>query len=1305
MDKCVLCEESQGQMSLVGEKGFSTLLRISNERDLKDLQEKLICMKDSESKVLVHHDCRRKFVDCRRKKEQPEPERKKLRSSTEASFDWKSFCFLCGIKADIYHNKKRDHIHQVCTLPLHNTLVQSAKERNDEWGNIVLHRLESCIDLVAAEAIYHSDCASKFRLQKASEVATRGRPSNSNMFESFEQVCDWLECSGDSEIYSIGELHNKMSDGNKNVYSMKWFREKLKEKYKDHIYFVQSVGCKGELVCFRRMTDYILRKLKEEGAESKEKVIKAAAKIIKEEIRGMSLNKDQYPSIDDICKTEGESFVPDTLQLLMKHLVPSDLKRESLGQCIVQAARPRSSIMPIPFGVGVEVDKTMGSKWLITHLNRLGLSISYDEVTKFKQSAIVNMDIVENVTEYHNDTFAQWVADNVDHDIATLTGKGTFHGMGIICVDSKPTSRFQNIPRLKKSLPSSFVTSRGIEIVPFYKVAKLGLSKVMLDPVIQMKKSASQSAMEVYDLLWHSSWMFSPPETPRPNWSGFMQCTTKASNSALSSSTITFLPIIDLNPSDETCIYSTLLFVIAQAKKLHVRTPCITFDQPLWIKALGIIYSENLPIVCRLGGFHTLMSFLGSIGKVMSGSGIEDLFSEVYAENSVKHIMSGKAIARALRAHILLESALTSLLLEIIKENNDVEFGDLEKFYKVSLDGNLTEELFEDLNTEDSFEKISDSINQLKAKLRAGSRTSQLWLMYMDYVHLVKMFVYAERTSNWELHLSALSKMLNLFAATGHNNYARCARLYLQEMKRLPQTAPWLHDQFLNEKSTVRRTSKNWTGIWTDLAIEQTLMRSLKSKGGLTVGRGMTESTRHQWVLSLSHSASIHDAMTQLTGATHKSSEQHHELGASRTRQDYNDCHKFLDWLSVRNPFVIPGDDLHALSSGLISIVGKDEINCEKSESVGKVIQNGLDNTPFIEATFKRKHQVKCLESLSQRISSKNEERIADPKTMFNRMITVAEREDDIESFFEFELTPEPMALFKDGMLRKPDKPSLRKVIMPEENSIHKEDIVKICETVLDGGALLHRVRWSKGKKFFEISDAYLRYIRKNYDSKVTVVFDGYEDESIKSHEHQRRNLVPQSCNVEIHPNNQVPFTQDRFLSNTANKSSFIDFLSGNLLESGIHVINCPGDADSTIVQVALDVANQKTDSVLLVADDTDIAVMLVHHWKKEFADVFFLQERWNRAWSVKESCIRNQAIKDQLLFLHAFTGCDTTSSIHGKGKASLAITCEKSEAMREFSDIISSPWSNQSEVGEASIKVVKMLYGGKEKDTLKRLR
>ena len=87
--------------------------------------------------------------------------------------------------------------------------------------------------------------------------------------------------------------------------------------------------------------------------------------------------------------------------------------------------------------------------------------------------------------------------------------------------------------------------------------------------------------------------------------------------------------------------------------------------------------------------------------------------------------------------------------------------------------------------------------------------------------------------------------MLNLFAASGHLNYAKIARLYVQQRMSLSEKHPWLHEQFENGKHEVRRSQRYWAGLWSDLVIEQTLMRSVKSMGGLTRGRGLQEGTRH----------------------------------------------------------------------------------------------------------------------------------------------------------------------------------------------------------------------------------------------------------------------------------------------------------------------------------------------------------------------------------------------------------------------------------------------------------------------------
>lgn len=84
--------------------------------------------------------------------------------------------------------------------------------------------------------------------------------------------------------------------------------------------------------------------------------------------------------------------------------------------------------------------------------------------------------------------------------------------------------------------------------------------------------------------------------------------------------------MIDMNPSDLSCVYSTLLFACREARRYQR-----TFDQPLLWKAMTIIRNEpensqlkSMVIHVRLGAFHTEMSFLSCIGHIIEGSGIQE---------------------------------------------------------------------------------------------------------------------------------------------------------------------------------------------------------------------------------------------------------------------------------------------------------------------------------------------------------------------------------------------------------------------------------------------------------------------------------------------------------------------------------------------------------------------------------------------------------------------------------------------------------------------------------------------------------
>ena len=57
-------------------------------------------------------------------------------------------------------------MHNVSTIPMCCNLLECCKERGDLWAFEVKNRLQGCIDLVAAEAVYHDSCLTKFMLKR-----------------------------------------------------------------------------------------------------------------------------------------------------------------------------------------------------------------------------------------------------------------------------------------------------------------------------------------------------------------------------------------------------------------------------------------------------------------------------------------------------------------------------------------------------------------------------------------------------------------------------------------------------------------------------------------------------------------------------------------------------------------------------------------------------------------------------------------------------------------------------------------------------------------------------------------------------------------------------------------------------------------------------------------------------------------------------------------------------------------------------------------------------------------------------------
>ena len=245
----------------------------------------------------------------------------------------------------------------------------------------------------------------------------------------------------------------------------------------------------------------------------------------------------------------------------------------------------------------------------------------------------------------------QYVGDNTDHDTATIDGKNTHHGLGSIAIANGKFSNFDTrrnpLPRDKKQRQSDIQSTQAIPIENYHAPDKPILNQVVLPPVVEEQFKAS-----FINLLWSCSRVFLEKRT---SWSGYMS--VKADVQPLEKSVVTVLPVINLSGTNMTALHSLMCFVVEQTKNNKLPMPSIIFDQPLYVKAYEIAMSNKIEIFVQLGGFHQLMSFLGSIGTLMERSGLRRALETVHIPLTVGNMMTGKAYTRAVHGHMMSASA------------------------------------------------------------------------------------------------------------------------------------------------------------------------------------------------------------------------------------------------------------------------------------------------------------------------------------------------------------------------------------------------------------------------------------------------------------------------------------------------------------------------------------------------------------------------------------------------------------------------------------------------------------------------
>ena len=548
---CIICLKSidPKDSATLHEKGLKSLQESSKQR-----QDGLyLRLNSAETPQKVHVLCRKNYTrpstiaKARRESEHLfdeniEPPAKR-RSQTPV-FDIKNDClYCCKPTEQDKNNYKTTTSSSVETLDYIKNVITKADERGDAWGSEVKLRIQLSSDLVAAEGKYHRRCAQLFYKGSSLDntcAGDRGRPLDQDKSKGFEQLCTYLDTNNECQ-YSITELYElyesfsggggggSCGNGGGDLYTQKRLHQRLIDHYGEEMVITCMSG-KPTVYSFRDHSHRILREkwIKDRKMDFSDTndIIDLAASIIRDEIRTKVYDSSEYPDMSDL--SQAQELVPSSLDRLLRGIFKSKPNSSSerritaIAHSIIAACRPRSFVSPILLAISVYIHRKYASRELIDILSSMSFSDNYREVQKL--SSVYSLESEPN---YDLSKFTQFVFDNADINIATLTGHDTFHSMGgIACITPPGETRQQNLKR-PKNIPDTELTGKfgQIEVEEYHKPAESGLKSTIIGPLVPAGKPQPNRLKhyEAFDVLWQCSLALGLHQHKTPSWSGFMQ--------------------------------------------------------------------------------------------------------------------------------------------------------------------------------------------------------------------------------------------------------------------------------------------------------------------------------------------------------------------------------------------------------------------------------------------------------------------------------------------------------------------------------------------------------------------------------------------------------------------------------------------------------------------------------------------------------------------------------------------------------------------------------------------------------------
>lgn len=1198
------------------------------------------------------------------------------RRSDHSVFEFKKHCLFCGelcLPKDPKHPSRWRVVYQCRTVdrpgkkPINDSILEKCEERGDKLSDAVRSRvLGATSDLHAADAQYHADCHAKFfskRNMKAAQATSSKEHENDLRFTKVVESV----YKDPGKVWNSVDLYNIYAGDpvtDETCLGKKRFLSKVQEYFGDRIIQLRIDGC-ASLWCLRDHLPVNINLVEEEDYD--EYMVQNFVKIIEEEVKELPKPKDY--TLSDFTKDDTIKATSKTLLKVISQLISSGnttRKSLALSQCI--QAHIQKTFNQTSLGIAVKLHHRFGSKELIELLHDYGITCTYGEVLRFKASVakhIGEQDYTARGLNKGGRLISSW-CDNYDLKVFTPNGMRETHAM-VVEWRQQPSETDERlgenapiiIPRLSKPEMNDLKLSEMCQLPMIHYNGPRKPKPPSFD--IRIGTSYSQvaqsrtirKAMEK-DCEWMIS-VLNGDKTGKleTEWSGYMAAQARQTDVAQKATKFVFGPLIDAPPTDPDTVLTTMTLIKTFAENHEQTYSYMEADMQIYRTAMHIKWSDPYRwrnMVITPGGMHTLMSFLGSIGCLMQGTGLETILNSAYG--GVTNMLNGKAWPKAMRG---LRMVVVVLLEEIVHTGH------------TTLD--------------DIYIALENACEKPNAKL---------WVdCLVTPVIIAHLFIRAERTGDWRLHLYCLRNMVCYFWAAGHWQYAKYITWHIIEMGKL--LGDQANEMFLMGDHVCRHKYGTWNAVFGDQFGEQTYIRYGKAKGGL-VGLTLSQDQVANWVLS-QHVCNMLSLQMDEMFEDHENlmGDYHKEEGAKRKRLDAEDRNKLRGELrKYTHPLKSNANRVVNIVTGRVA---SEKVNVNEAVEIGRRMASEF--TESLPAGFHSPvhSQVRTMQVMKKGIQIRDKT-FYNMEKLYGRLLVISQtRNISLEEVFKFELAPLPSSLFDEfGLLRKSVKSVLTSKLCVLQNGEEPVDVL-----LIDGNELLYHANWPRKASTNDLYENMIKSVKLS--CPVYIIFDKYFDGSVKSHERLRRAGGQAYSDVELTTTTQLP-ARDVIMNNDKNKTQIINLLCSK--EQGDHNIQMIGEeqnlfdheeADVSLISYTFFMLMTGVNHVQVRCDDTDIFILLLYYcWNQKPIARITMKKFDGTVININESSKQlGEKCKD-ILALHALTGCDSTSYPFGKGKNSgLSVLQNHDDIGLE---VFGEEESTKEEIIEAGTRFFAYLYG-----------